>query len=68
MLSWVSQWLPENRRGQKDEKPENKEQRTQEWNKAGPAEVCPLVTLLVKRREGEQAVLKANPIWSRATV
>lgn len=45
MLSWVSQWLPENRRGQKDEKPENKEQRTQEWNKAGLAEVCPPVTL-----------------------
>lgn len=55
-------------RGQKDEKPEKKEQRTQEWNKAGPAEVCPPVILSVKRGEEEQAVLKASPIWSRATV
>lgn len=68
MLSWVSQWLPENRRGQKDEKPENKEQRTQEQNKAGAAEVCPPVTLLVERGEEEQAVLKTNPVRSRATV
>lgn len=42
--------------------------RGRERNKAGAAEVCPPVTLLVERGEEEQAVLKTNPVRSRATV
>lgn len=47
------------------EKPENEEQRTQEWNKAAMLRPASWVTLLEERDEEDQAALKDGPVHSR---